>query len=54
MWIPTRNAQLPQLDEQDIDYVVEKFLKIPRDELVKVLERLAERLRQEANHPTPG
>lgn len=48
MWIPMRSVQLAQLDEQDIDYLVSKFLHMPRDELVKVLERLTEKLKQEA------
>lgn len=43
-----RSVQLAQLDEQDIDYLVSKFLQMPRDELVKVLERLTEKLKQEA------
>lgn len=47
VWIPIGSIQLTQLDEQDVDYLVSKFLQIPRDELVKVLERLTERLRQE-------
>lgn len=43
-WYPTRNKELAPLDDQDIEYVVNKLLKIPEEELVRILECLVRKL----------